>query len=238
MRLQDYLDISEAPDLATFRRRMISFAHWMDFPIVGAVVVKECEAKGVGFKYMGYVGNRSPDFVAGTDRQLLKIDPVITQLRRSDLPFVYDQKYYVDAGAPELWEIAAPFGYRTGISVAFRISSDQRLLVGLDRERDLPADPAQSRRLLSNLERFAAYAADGAQRFVDNGWRESNRPNLTAREREILLRVLEGKSNWVIAYLMNLSENTVKFHLKNIYRKLDVSSRVVAATRANSLGLL
>lgn len=235
MRLQDYLDISQSGDKATFRRRMIDFAHWMDFPIVGAVLLSEVPAKEPRFSY---VGNRPPDFMEAADPHLAKVDPVVAQLRCSNLPFKYDQQYYCDAGAPELWEIASPYGYRTGISVAYRISSDRQLLVGLDRERDLPTGTKLTS-LFADLERFATFTAAAAERFLETTSQDAAaRPTLTVRERDILLRVLEGKSNWTIARLLRVSENTVKFHLKNIFRKLDVSSRVVAATRAQALGLL
>jgi LuxR family transcriptional activator of conjugal transfer of Ti plasmids len=235
VRLQDYLDISQAQDSATFRRRMIGFAHWMDFPIVGAVLLTELDGDRVGLS--GYVGNRPPDFAEASDPHLAKVDPVVAQLCRSNLPFKYDQRYYCDAGAPELWEMASPYGYRTGISVAFRLSDDRQLLVGLDRERNLPTG-GRLETLFANLERFAAFTADAVLRFATSDRSDACLPVLTEREREILLRVLEGKSNWAMARLMSISENTVKFHLKNIFRKLDVSSRVVAATRAHSLGLL
>jgi DNA-binding CsgD family transcriptional regulator len=236
MRLQDYLDISQAPDKVTFRRRMIDFAHWMDFPIVGVVLATE-DAAG-GCLDTKYIGNRPPDFVLSSDERLLKVDPVFAQLRRSHVPFLYDQQYYVDASVPELWENAAPYGFRTGISVALRISENQQLLVGLDRERGLPTDERRLGRLLTDLERFAAFAADGAQSFALPSPRAVSGLILTAREREILLRVLEGRSNWVIANLLSISENTVKFHLKSAFRKLGTSSRVVAATKAQTLGLL
>lgn len=48
---------------------------------------------------------------------------------------------------------------------------------------------------------------------------------LTPREREIAARLLEGKSNKVIAFELGLSENTVKMHLTNIMRKLNVNNR-------------
>ena len=65
-----------------------------------------------------------------------------------------------------------------------------------------------------------------------------SRATLSAKEREVLKRVLEGHSNWVIARLMDISENTVKFHLKNIFRKLGVSSRVLAAAKAEEMGMI
>ena len=53
--------------------------------------------------------------------------------------------------------------------------------------------------------------------------------DLTAREREILERVATGRSNKQIAREFWLSEQTVKYHLTNVYRKLGVGSRTEAA---------
>ncbi len=58
------------------------------------------------------------------------------------------------------------------------------------------------------------------------------------REREMLSELAFGHSNKQIARRLNLSENTVKFHLKNLYRKLDAGSRAEALARARLLGLL
>ena len=52
---------------------------------------------------------------------------------------------------------------------------------------------------------------------------------LTTREREILERVATGRSNKQIAGEFWLSEQTIKYHLTNVYRKLGVSSRTEAA---------
>jgi DNA-binding NarL/FixJ family response regulator len=51
---------------------------------------------------------------------------------------------------------------------------------------------------------------------------------LTERELEVLRALGEGRSNREIAKLLWLAEQTVKFHLTNIYRKLNVSSRTEA----------
>jgi DNA-binding NarL/FixJ family response regulator len=61
---------------------------------------------------------------------------------------------------------------------------------------------------------------------------------LTRRESEILRLVAEGMSNAELARLLWLSEQTVKFHLSNIYRKLDVSNRTEASRWAQLNGLL
>jgi DNA-binding NarL/FixJ family response regulator len=61
---------------------------------------------------------------------------------------------------------------------------------------------------------------------------------LTAREREILERVATGRSNKQIAREFWLSEQTVKYHLTNVYRKLGVGSRTEAARFAYDHGLV
>jgi DNA-binding NarL/FixJ family response regulator len=61
---------------------------------------------------------------------------------------------------------------------------------------------------------------------------------LTRREREILQLVAEGLSNAKIARQLWVTEQTVKFHLSNIYRKLEVANRTEASRWAHRHGLL
>jgi DNA-binding NarL/FixJ family response regulator len=61
---------------------------------------------------------------------------------------------------------------------------------------------------------------------------------LTPRELEILQLVAEGHSNSKLARMLWVTEQTVKFHLSNIYRKLDVSNRTEASRWAQLNGLL
>ena len=62
--------------------------------------------------------------------------------------------------------------------------------------------------------------------------------DLTGREREILKLVAEGHSNAKLAKMLWVTEQTVKFHLSNVYRKLNVSNRTEAARWAQLNGLL
>lgn len=61
---------------------------------------------------------------------------------------------------------------------------------------------------------------------------------LTPSERKILQLIVAGKANKEIAYDLNISENTVKTHVKNVFDKLDVSDRTSAATLAIKRGLV
>ena len=62
--------------------------------------------------------------------------------------------------------------------------------------------------------------------------------DLTAREREILGLVSDGLTNARIGRELWVTEQTVKFHLSNIYRKLGVSNRTEASRYAYTHGLL
>jgi LuxR family maltose regulon positive regulatory protein len=61
---------------------------------------------------------------------------------------------------------------------------------------------------------------------------------LSEREFEVLRLLAGGSTNDEIGRLLYVSSNTVKAHLKNIYRKLDVDSRHEATGKARQLGLL
>jgi len=61
---------------------------------------------------------------------------------------------------------------------------------------------------------------------------------LTARERDILAMIGQGLSNKRIARARDISPETVKSHVKNIFLKLVVSTRAQAVSQAGSLGLL
>lgn len=61
---------------------------------------------------------------------------------------------------------------------------------------------------------------------------------LTPTETRILQQIVAGRANKEIAYDFNVSENTVKTHIKNVFDKLGVSDRTSAATLAIRRGLV
>ncbi|MFS8571697.1 MAG: response regulator transcription factor [Clostridia bacterium] len=62
--------------------------------------------------------------------------------------------------------------------------------------------------------------------------------SLTERELEILQQIVEGRTNKEIAQALFISEKTVKNHVSNILRKLDLSDRTQAAVYAIRHGLV
>jgi LuxR family maltose regulon positive regulatory protein len=61
---------------------------------------------------------------------------------------------------------------------------------------------------------------------------------LTPKEAEVLRLVAAGHSNKHIANAMNISDETVKWHLKNLFSKLSAGTRRHAVDRARMMGLI
>lgn len=65
-----------------------------------------------------------------------------------------------------------------------------------------------------------------------------DRPHLSPRELDVLGLLTDGLENKQIARSLDISEATVKTHLKSLYRRLGVRSRAEAAAKALRLGLI
>ena len=91
-----------------------------------------------------------------------------------------------------------------------------------------PLSPAIARRVMSH------FATRSQQRGRPRGMPHVA---LTDRENEVLLRVAKGFTLPEIAVQLELSRHTISDYVKQIYRKLNVSSRAEAALEAQRLGL-
>ena len=74
--------------------------------------------------------------------------------------------------------------------------------------------------------------------FLDQHMPVLNRQDFTHREITCLHWVARGKTNWEIAQILEISENTVRYHLKQVFKKLNVNTRSKAVTAALQLGLI
>lgn len=105
----------------------------------------------------------------------------------------------------------------------------------------------EARRLRAMLDAVgrgeAAIAPATARRIIEELARPSapqdrDPDRLTDREIEVLGLVTEGLRNKEIAHRLGISENTVKYHLRNILEKLHAESRTELAARALREGLV
>jgi DNA-binding NarL/FixJ family response regulator len=79
---------------------------------------------------------------------------------------------------------------------------------------------------------------NGSVRSAPEHAKRDKSAGLTRRELEILRLVADGHSNAQLARMLWVTEQTVKFHLSNIYRKLGVANRTEASRWAHVHGLL
>jgi len=67
---------------------------------------------------------------------------------------------------------------------------------------------------------------------------QTPRPDLSARELQVLELIVQGLANKQIAYALEIAEHTVKNHVKNILSKLGAQDRTQAATAAIQRGII
>jgi two-component system, NarL family, response regulator len=83
----------------------------------------------------------------------------------------------------------------------------------------------------------------GGQRYIPAGIgtklaARMERPDLSDRENQVLVLMAQGKKNKDIANELNISDNTVKFHVTNITMKLGASDRTHAVVNALQQGII
>lgn len=236
MRLQDYEDLRASQDTETLERRMIRVAHHMNFEIITAAVAVERPNAAALFRAIGNVPRGFHEASNAADRT--KRDPVHQTLKSSNLPFSYSQATYVTAGAGDLYEEQAPYGFRTGVAIAQHLPNGRHFLLGVDRSDPLPDDDMQLIRIYADLQLLVAYAQEASYRLLIGPETNLPKENLTAREKEVLRWTREGKCAWAVGQILSISENSVNNHLRNACRKLDVSGKNRAVVKAIALGLI
>jgi DNA-binding CsgD family transcriptional regulator len=233
MLLDDYERISEAGSREEFQAAIVEFAEARGFPLVSSSLVTD----GPRGSHFETVSNVPKEFVASFNSAPdFRRDPVMQAIKVKNRPVVWNQATYREAGAIDVWETQAAFGYKNGIAVAMHLPQGKHFLLGIDRSEPLPRNALKLTRIVADLQLLAVHAQDAALRLLQSP--PSAAPRLTIRELEVLEWVLKGKSNPVIGQLLSMSENTVEFHLKNIFRRLDCSNRHSAVLKAVSFGLV
>ena len=117
------------------------------------------------------------------------------------------------------------------VLAAIRAGADGYLLKDMEPEDTLDSIRAAATGKLVVSDHLTELLA-AALRSESNTPQDSEEAALTQREHEILALIAEGLSNKLIARALDISPGTVKVHVKNILRKLNLNSRVEAAVWA------
>jgi DNA-binding CsgD family transcriptional regulator len=171
------------------------------------------------------------------NKQDARRDPVMQHCKRQSVPIVWDSETYVAVDQGDKWETQARFGYRTGIALALHMPEGRHFLLGVDRDRALPRS-AELTRMVADLQLFAVYAQEAAQRVLMPTVPQSDIPTLTPRELETLRWTMEGKTAWEVGNILGITERTAVLHANNATHKLGSANKHQAVLKALRLGLI
>ncbi|MBI5696876.1 MAG: autoinducer binding domain-containing protein [Nitrospirae bacterium] len=178
--------------------------------------------------------NYDPEWVElYAERKYHLVDPILKENFRSFGVQYWGDTYEKDPPALDFRTAAEGFGLRSGYTSGVRNQAGTRGGLFSFAGRDVK----KCARSLAILEFITPHLFLAVER-TDNADRLSAAPALSEREKAVLRWTAQGKTTWETAAIINIGERTVKFHVKNIMRKLNAVSRTQAAAVASELGLL
>ncbi|WFU39894.1 LuxR family transcriptional regulator [Bradyrhizobium sp. CB82] len=172
------------------------------------------------------------------ERKYYIVDPVVRRTPMFAGPYLWDElakEHQLQACEQRVLQEAREAGLKHGVSVPLFGPSGRISVISFASRCD-DADPQRNVKHLNALAWHFHIAFAEIARPSD---RVSNRKvSLSEREKDCLRWVAEGKSSWEIGKILNVSENTVNFHVKNAIRKLGSSNRTQGLVKAIRLGLI
>ena len=178
----------------------------------------------------------------------MQMCPTIAETARGKVPFDYVS--FLDRSPPSAsvkWQkfMLKLFGVRHAWLVPLSTTAVNKCVTVYMRGKG-PKVETQFNATRHHIHLIASYLMDtmdaihGLDSGNGNGKPAENgaRSNVSSREIDCLHWAAQGKSNREIGDILGVSENTVRFHLKNAYRKLEVTSRSQAVVAAMRAGLI
>lgn len=234
---QQLIDVGMSTDFASFERRLVATADAMGFPIISGMLMRGVLRDNT-MQITTYGNTPEGHLEAARSREDALRDPVVEHLMTQTVPVVYDQATYVSAGVGELWEMQAPYGYRTGIAVKLHLPGDKHFVLGMDRDEEMPTAGETLMQMVAGVQLLAAHAMTAADRLLSPRLQQADLPKLTKRELDVLSWTAQGKTAWEVSVILGMSEKTVNFHLGNAMRKLAVTSKHQAVLKCVAAGVL
>jgi len=164
------------------------------------------------------------------------IDPTIHRLPMSEQSVIWSDVVF--AGTPKIWMEAGEAGIRYGwVCTIGGLGGARGTFALTRRENEITPDELHGKRHeMTWLAHTTHMILSKALMKRDAGM--GPHPALTSREIDILKWTADGKTAREIAQLLAISTNTINFHIKNIFSKLDVTNKTQAVITAAFLGLL
>ena len=233
---QDLLEIGLSPDLATLEQLLVRAAGELGYGLAGGALVRG--RLGSAGAVVRPFGNPPEAFLEESRAVDVAVrDPVLTALLGAPGLVVYDQTFYVQAGAAPLWDVQAPFGYREGMAVSMHEPGHAEVFTfGVDGSA-LPSAAEARLRLEADLRLVCASAQEAARRLCFPAT-QTSAPALSSGETEALRWAADGVAIWVAGDKMRISNRGVEQLLGQAQRKLGASTTRGAVLRAIRGGLI
>ncbi len=167
-------------------------------------------------------------------KELYKVDPIVRHNLSSKGSFFWEEatEKITDRDDISFMRLAGDFGLRYGVAAGFKgPTSDLATLFSFSGDGDRFRD--HHKEILNTLVPHVHIALERVCALE-----RRKALDLSAREREVLAWVKEGKTNWEISMILNISERTVKFHVQNIEHKLNAVNKAHAIALAMAEGLV
>ncbi|MGL3104372.1 autoinducer binding domain-containing protein [Bradyrhizobium sp. BR 1432] len=172
------------------------------------------------------------------DRKYYAVDPAVHRAPMFSGPFLWEQlrqRCKLRPDEQRVLEESRQAGLKHGVSVPL-FGAFGRVSVVLFASQLDDADPqGQVPRLAALASNFHLAFSEIAPPADSSGDTEEI---LSERQKECLSLVAKGKSSWHIGKHLNISENTVNFHIRSVRQKMGTRTRTQALLKAIQLGLI
>jgi DNA-binding CsgD family transcriptional regulator len=174
------------------------------------------------------------------DEDYSKCDPVVRECFGSRLPIRWTEAFMAHGRTREeatMMEDAWENGIRRGYTLPIHGPGGELGLLMLSSAETDSEFERLTDEFEYDLQIIAHHFHDAVQRTIQKKAEVPPPIPLTSREVEILKWTADGKTAWEIGQIVNISERTVNFHLRNIMTKFGVHNKTHAAAKAANLGL-
>ena len=170
-----------------------------------------------------------------TEQGYTKIDPTLAHGLRSREALLWNDSVFQNT--PQLWQEARDEGLNFGWSQSSIDALGFTGILSLVRSSPEISD-AELAMKSAQMHWLVCMAHLALSRVLIPKFQTQTAPKLTHRETEVLKWTADGKTAEDIGQILNISANTVNFHIKNVMLKLNSYNKTSAVLNAAMLGLL
>jgi len=171
-----------------------------------------------------------------TEQGYHSVDPVIEYCSRTTQPFSWDElKSWKNQSAvvKRFWKESEDCGLKYGASFPLHGPLQQIFVLSLSTPVKEIFDE-----LCTKLDEVQLIAYQFYLTYTQKQNEDEIEYSLSPREKEVLQWSAYGKSAWETGKILSISEHTVNTHLKNVVKKLKVTSKTAATAKALKYGLI